>query len=394
MKLALISLAALAAAAGGAHAQSSVTLSGQLDAAATALKTTAGGVGVRKTGLYNAGMASSFMTFSGKEDLGGGLYAAFKLETGLNMDHGGGNGTNTNNQRSGAAPALAGGQGLTFHRWSYAALGSSRWGELRLGRVYTAAFLNFTPFDPFLTNGVGASSAVSLRLGLRDTQTALNVSNAIDYVLPTFGGGFFGSATLALGENPSNGTLATSNPRHGGDHAALRFGWGSGPVQVVYSAGLTRNTAGVSGTGNNAGDYLVTNLAGSYNFGPARVMGQYVTERLDGASAAGGNLTGNPAHVARTRTFVAGVVVPVGPGNIKFSYVDGRLRDNIGSAPERGKLFAVGYDYFFSKRTNLYAVYSHIANNSVGNYGFGAAYLTPGIGQSSTGLQVGLKHIF
>ena len=43
MKLALISLAALAVATGGAHAQSSVTLSGQLDAAATALKTTAGG---------------------------------------------------------------------------------------------------------------------------------------------------------------------------------------------------------------------------------------------------------------------------------------------------------------------------------------------------------------
>jgi predicted porin len=267
---------------------------------------------------------------------------------------------------------------ITFNRWAFVSLGSRELGELRLGRVYTAAFENFTPFDPFLTNGVGSSAPISLRLGQRNTQTALNVSNAVEYLSPHYGSGFFGRVTLALGENPSNGTAATSNPRHGGDHGAIRVGYAGGPWSVAYSTGLTKNTVGRVGTVNNQGDYLNSNLAVRYDLGFARLMGQFVTEKLEGATAAGGGLTGVAANEAKTRTLLLGAIVPVGAGNIKVSYANGKLTDNIGSAAEKGQLFAVGYDYFFSKRTNVYVAYSRVKNNSVGNYGLAAAFVTPG----------------
>jgi predicted porin len=390
MKRYLAGLTALAAASG--FAQSSVTLSGQLDNAVSTAKTqTATGQTVRKTGLFSAGMASSFLRFEGREDLGDGWYSTFRLETGLNTDNGTGIATNANNQRSGQGNAIS---DLTFNRWAFVGIGSKSFGEVRLGRVYTAAFENFTPYDPFLTNGVGSSAPMSLRLGQRNTQTALNVSNAIEYLSPHYGQGFFARVTLALGENPSNGTLAGSNPRRGGDHQAIRVGYASGPLSVAYSTGLTRNTAGRVGTVNNQGDYLNANLAARYDLGAVKLLGQYVTEKLEGASAAGGSLTGVAAHEAKTRSLLLGVIVPVGAGNIKFSYVDSKLTDNIGSAAEKGRLFAVGYDYFFSKRTNLYATYARVNNNANGNFGFASAYVTPGQGQSSSGLAFGLKHIF
>ena len=389
MKRHLTALAALASAS--AFAQSSVTLSGLLDTALTTTSTkSATGQTVRRTGLYSSGMSSNFLRFEGREDLGGGLYANFRLEAGLNTDSGLGFATNTNNQRSGAGTA----SGLNFQRWAYTGLSSSTWGEVRAGRVYTAAFENFTPFDPFLTNGVGSSSPISLRLGLKNAQTALNVSNAIEYLTPHYGSGFFARATLALGENPSNGSLATSNPRRGGDHEAIRVGYASGPFTVAYSMGLTHNTAGTTPTGANPGDYLNTNLAARWNAGFATFLGQYVTEKMEGVTAANATLTGVPTHEAKTRTFLLGAIVPVGAGHIKFSYVDGKLSDNRGTTPEKGRLYAVGYDYSLSKRTTVYVAYSHVNNNSVGNYALSNAFVTPGQGKSSSGLSVGMRHIF
>lgn len=390
MKRNLAILAAFASAS--AFAQSQVGISGLLDSALTTVRTKdAAGRTVKRTGIFSSGMSSNFLRFDGREDLGNGLYSTFRLELGLNSDSGLGLATNTNNQRSGAGPAA---NGLTFNRWAYVGLGSRSFGEVRAGRVYTAAFENFTPFDPFLTNGVGSSSPVSLRLGLKNTQTALNVSNAIEYLTPGYGQGFFARATMALGENPSDGSLAGSNPRRGGNHEAVRVGYAKGPLAVAYSVGLTHNTAGPTPTGNNAGDYLNTNLAARYDLGWVKLFGQYVTEKLEGASAAGGNLTGVATHEAKTRSFLLGASIPAGAGNIKLSYVNGKLTDNIGTTPEKGRLFAVGYDYSLSKRTTLYAAYSHVGNNAVGNYGLSSVFLTPGRGQSSSGLAVGMRHLF
>ena len=389
MRIQIGALMALTASVG--HAQGSIAVSGQLDAAFTEARTRVNGASVSKSGLYPSGMASSFLRFEGQEDLGSGLYAGFRLEAGLNNDTGNGIASNANNQATGAGPNNG---GLSFNRWAFVAVGHRAWGELRAGRVYTAAFENFTPYDPFFTNGVGSSTPVTLRLGIRNTQTALNVSNAIEYLTPNYGKGFFARATVARGENLSDGTLANGNPRHGGDHEAVRIGYADGPWAVAYSIGLTHNTAGRAGTVSNPGDYINSNLALRYDFPWARFYLQWVNEKLEGATAAGGINTGIATNEAKTRSVLLGTVIPIGAGNIKLSYVDGKLSDNIGSAAESGKLVAAGYDYYLSKRTNVYGVVSRIKNNGVGNYGYAAAYLAPGRGEASTAISVGMKHIF
>lgn len=384
---------AIALATASAFAQSSVTLSGQIDTSVANVRTkNTAGDAIRKTGLFSAGMASSFLRIEGHEDLGGDMYGMFRLETGLNTDSGGGIATNTNNQRTGGGPVT---NDLTFNRWAYVGIGSKQWGEVRLGRVYTAAFENFTSYDPFFTNGIGNSAALTLRLGQRNTQSALNVSNAIEYLTPHYNSGLYGRITIAAGENPSNGTLDAGTPDGAGNHVAGRVGYAKGPFAVAFSAGLTRNAAGrIGGTTNNQGDYVNTNLSARYNLGWVRLTGQFVTERLEGATAAGGTLTGNPANEAKTRSILLGATFPVGAGNIKVSYVDARLSDNMGSPEEHGRLIAVGYDYFFSKRTNVYTALTHIRNNAVGTYGFQPVFVSAGRGQSSSGVSFGIKHIF
>lgn len=388
MKICIAAVAALASA--GALAQSRVGISGLLDASVGYATTKANGVKVSRSGLFPSGMSSNYLRIDGQEDLGDGVYAAFRLESGLNTDTGLGVVSNTNNQRTG----VAGSDALTFNRWAYVALGSKSLGEVRAGRVYTAAFENFTPFDPFFTNGVGSSTPITLRLGQRNTQTALNVSNAIEYYTPGYGSGFFGRVTLATGENPDSGTLAGGNPPEAGDHAAFRVGYASGPFSAALTAGLTKNTAGRVGAVNNAGDYANSNLAARYDLGWTRLYAQYVNEKLEGASAAGGLLTGNPDHEAKTRSLLLGAAFPVGAGNIKVSYVMGKLTDNIGSPAEKGRMVVLGYDYSLSKRTTVYTTVGRISNNDVGSYGLPAAYVTAGRGATTTGIGAGLRLLF
>src|SRR3954463_15282072 len=92
MKKMLGALAALSAAA-PAFAQSSVTLYGVVDAALAYYK--GEGVG-HKLMLISGGNQQSRVGFRGREDLGGGLYATFELEAGLNNDSGQGQATNVN----------------------------------------------------------------------------------------------------------------------------------------------------------------------------------------------------------------------------------------------------------------------------------------------------------
>src|SRR4051812_24494423 len=98
-------------AAGSACAQSSVTLYGVVDVGVSYYK---GEGSPGRLKITSGGSQQSRLGFRGTEDLGGGMYAGFELEAGLNPDTGAGQATNTNNQASGTAPAA----GLTFNRKS------------------------------------------------------------------------------------------------------------------------------------------------------------------------------------------------------------------------------------------------------------------------------------
>jgi predicted porin len=355
MKKSLIALAVLAT-AGVASAQSSVTLFGIVDATLSYGRAGAGG-GNHKVQLTDSGYNSSRLGFRGTEDLGGGMSASFWLEAGLNNDNGTGDPTNLNNQASGAGTTGAGTQGLTFNRRSTVSLGGG-WGELRLGRDYTPQFWNLTVFDPFGTNGVGTNQMLNSGLG---GPVAVRASNSIGYFLPGNLGGFYGQLQHYRGENLSN--TATSSD---GTGTALRVGYANGPVNAALALSSTKYATG---------DIKTTNIGGQWDFGVAKLMGQYGRDRVSGGATGKGGLIG--------------ALVPVGPGEIRLAY--STYKTTAFGTPKTNKI-AVGYVHNLSKRTAVYTTYARVKNNGGAAQGLNGSIANPN--GKSGGFDVGIRHSF
>jgi predicted porin len=358
MKKTLIALAALAA-AGGAFAQSSVTLFGIVDA--TIARGSVSG-GNSKTQLTNSGYNSSRLGFRGVEDLGGGMSAQFWLEAGVNNDNGTGAATNVNNQATGGALAgMNGSQGLTFNRRSTVSLVGG-WGEVRLGRDYSPQFWNLTVFDPFGYNGVGTTQVGFMNNANFTGVTAVRVSNSIAYFLPGNIGGVYGQATYYMGENLSN---AAGGTKKDGTGYGLRLGWASGPFNVAVATSKTEYVTG---------DAKTTNIGAHYDLGMAKLMAIWEKDKVGTVDGKGWQL---------------GASVPVGPGEIRASY--GRYEVDTAGTPE-SKKWALGYVHNLSKRTALYATYARVNNN-----GGAATSLNGSTGianASSNGWDLGVRHSF
>ncbi|MEO6031603.1 MAG: porin [Burkholderiaceae bacterium] len=333
MKKSLLALAVLGGFVAGASAQSSVTLFGIVDVSAKAVKND--GVGTLKT-LANSGLNSSRLGFRGVEDLGGGLKAGFWLEGALSNDDG--------------TPA-----GFDFRRRSTVSL-MGGFGEVRLGRDYTPTFWSTTIFDPFGTNGVGSSLNMTHYVGQTNYVRA---SNSISYLTPAMGG-LYGQLTVAAGENVT------------GKYVGGRIGYAAGPFNVAAAAGQT------DGVGAGA-DFKVWNVAGSYDFGMAKVMAQYNNEKL-----------ASPTNAKENRWLI-GAVVPMGQGELHASFI---RTDETSAANRDANQVALGYVYNLSKRTALYGTVARLDNKNNGTLaiGGGNAGITPG--GNSTGMEVGLRHSF
>src|SRR4051794_25023139 len=143
MKKSLLALAALSV-TGTAFAQSSLTIYGTVDAALAYYK--GEGVGSR-TQLVSGSNAQTRFGFRGREDLGGGTYAAFELESGFGTDSGVGQASNTNNQAVTGTAGPASTQGFTFNRKAFVSM-VGPWGDVRLGRDYVPTFWQLFAYDP------------------------------------------------------------------------------------------------------------------------------------------------------------------------------------------------------------------------------------------------------
>ena len=357
MKKTLIALAALASFAGIASAQSSVTLFGIVDA------TIAHGSGsiADKTQLTHSGYSSSRLGFRGTEDLGGGMSASFWLEAGVSNDDGQGQATNSNNQASGTGAAVAGRQGLTFNRRSTVSLAGG-WGELRLGRDYTPQFWNLTVFDPFGTVGVGTNQVLNSGLAIQGA-AAIRASNSIGYFMPGNLGGFYGQVQYYMGENNQNGAVTEDD----GTGMGARFGFANGPFNVALALSRTKYAAG---------DVKTVNVGGQWDFGMAKLMGQFSRDRVDSAISATG------------KGGLIGALVPVGPGEIRASYSTYKI-DPTGAKTNK---LAVGYVHNLSKRTAVYTTVARAKNSGGATQALNGA-LT-GANTSSSGFDLGLRHSF
>ena len=358
MKKLVPALCALAA-AGTAAAQSSITMFGVVDAGVSyySAKSRSWGptlpreVTQSQKVLSNSGYNSSRFGFRGTEDLGGGLAASFWLEAPVANDSG--------------ASGIA-----NFGRRSTVSL-SGPFGELRLGRDYTASFWNDAVFDPFGVNGVGtnliavvnsnlaASRALAtgglLNGGLSaGTDSYLRTSNAITYFLPPGLAGLYGQAQYALHENVDVST-APGGASQRGRYVGGRLGWTDGKADVALGYGESTLVSTTPG-----GEKIKSlNIGGSYDFGVVKVLGEWsrVRDVRDGTTALSTRLTD------RYDGLVAGVNVPVGPGVIRASFGRVNFRNGNGLPDSDASVnkLALGYVHHLSKRTALYASVARIS---------------------------------
>ncbi|MNP95029.1 Outer membrane porin protein 32 precursor [compost metagenome] len=386
MKKRLTAQAALVlalAASGAAHAQSTLTIFGVLDASITSttnraqnLSPLGGSVSLSRTDLANSRSASSRLGFMGQEDLGGGMAAAFWLEAPVTNDDG--------------ATGIA-----TFSRRSTLSL-LGTFGELRVGRDYMPVFVNDVLVDPFSFNGAGAALTFIANTGSRLDRVS-RANNSIAYFLPPNLGGFYGQAMYALHEGTKQTLWTTPPPPNStrtGRHIGARFGYAKGPLDIGVAFG--RSTTGDDYNAGTTDEVQLASLGLTYDFNFAKF---YAGVNRSKAGRDYARPPVSPLPDVTLNSALIGVTVPVGVGVIRATYsravYDEHLNDNRPD-PQASKI-ALGYLHNLSKRTALYATVARLRNKNGAAITIGGpAYLRSAslVPTTSTGYDVGIRHAF
>lgn len=170
----------LVLAVGTCHAQSSVTLYGNLSAGIGYFNNVDPG---HKYSFDDGNFIPNFFGFSGSEDLGGGLKTIFKLEAQISI---------------GTGELIVPNQ--EFTRQSYVGLSSSRFGQVTLGHQPD---FNYDLLGP-LSNGYSVASFYAFHPGnLDELANTFEFNNSLKYYSGEYGGFSFG-AMLGLGDQPGS----------------------------------------------------------------------------------------------------------------------------------------------------------------------------------------------
>ncbi|MFK4445328.1 putative porin [Caballeronia udeis] len=385
MKKSLLALAALGTFAGAAHAQSSVTLYGIVDAG-FAYNNNSGGHKLYETSAGN--LQGDRWGLRGTEDLGGGLKALFVLENGFNVYSG-----------------KLGQGGDEFGRQAYVGL-SSQYGTVTLGRQYDSV-VDYT--GAFEVGSQWASFYAAHPGDLDNMNNSNRVNNSIKYASNNYSGFTFGGLY-------SLGGVAGQFNRNQIFSAGV--GYAQGPLQLgagyfnvknpnfsFFGNTSTASTTGSNMTGStvysgyaSAKTQQVISAAGAYTFGAATVGATYSNTQFKDLGQTG--LTG-----ATGQTTAGSAKFHNAELNFKYQLTPALL---LGAAYDYTKGYGVndakyhqgvlGADYFLSKRTDFYidAIYQHASGTD--STGHTAVANINGLSASSTSNQVaavvGIRHKF
>lgn len=326
----LIALAAAALCCSGSYAQSSVQLTGLADVYAGSMKM-AGDAG-RRSVVNSGGMTTSWFGFKGTEDLGGGLKASFQLTSFIQVDDGtqGRFGGDTFFSRD-ANVSLSGGFGsVLLGRWMAPNFLPSVIGN-PLGDSFTFSPL-ILHMDVPLFNASGWQATVPSDTGW---------SNQIVYSTPDIGG-FKANLQYQFGEQPGD---------NGKKNVGANFFYFGGPLTLTgfYERAQISNPGQGTYLGTTKKDWM---LAAAYDF-------QVVKPYLSYGQAKADN------HPDRAKTLQVGVSAPLGGGSVLASWV----KTDLSVSNLDRKTFTLGYDYFLSKRTDVYAMFMNdrITHQTKGN---------------------------
>jgi predicted porin len=362
----------------GAHAQSSVTLYGTVDAGLVYTNnqqtTLADGSthGHANYQLAGGNLVPSRWGLMGTEDIGGGTTVNFTLENSFLIGSGTMLQTNT-----------------LFNRNAWVGVNNPTYGALTFGRQYD-------PFSDYMGAYASSNSWATLygsHFGDVDNlNEAFNFNNSIKYISPSFGG-------LTVGGLFSLGGVAGNFSQNKG--WALAANYAQGPLSL--SAGyLELNQplqAALGGTSGYIGDFSCANAdasycllqdaskvrifgaGGSYSFGKANVAVTYTHTRLlqsqyfaSAARAGGADVSFDIAELNTTYAVAPDL-------QLGLAYIFNEIKPS-GSESTRVHQVNLGAVYSLSKRTAVYAV-------AIGQVSSGAGLgVDPGTGATENLAQI------
>jgi general bacterial porin, GBP family len=372
-------LLAAGLASGEAHAQSSVTLYGLIDASLLYTNSTQGHAAVQAA---SGSVTGSHWGMLGREDLGGGNQAIFQIEDGFSITNG--------SVRQG---------GREFGYQAYAGLSGNRLGAVTLGRQYDSVVDYLAPLS-FTGRHPGGNNLSTHPYDNDNLNNSFRVDNSVKYTSVPYAGLKFGAL------------YGFSNEAGGFDDNRLySFGasYDSGPLSLAAGY-LQANNAGDSnadGALTLTDRTFITALQRTYGAGvtysiDAARLGFVWTrtqlgglETINGANSLGLKQNGQGASFNNFEVNANYLLTPSVNLSGAYTYTDGTLSTESGEHRPKWHDVSVQMDYLLSKRTDIYvqASYQHIAGD-----GSGLSADISGQSPSSTNEQVvvaaGLRHRF
>jgi len=386
MKKSLLALAVLGAFASAAQAQTNVSIGGVLQAN---VKSYSIGSSARATSnefRVDDDYTSRFW-LTGTEDLGGGNSAIFYVENRLSTD---------------VSSALGVGNGLTNGDTWLGLRGT--WGQVTMGKHLWISTQGLTTEIVTGNGGVGHGAFTAMPTSMFGTFSILNSyngvglditrrANSVQYVSPNMSGFVAKVGVAASGSNGiegnTPGAAATATTPRGSDTYSdgrelfLQGAYANGPLNVALGY-RNNNVEGRVGV-----DDRQWRLSGFY----ALPMGLKVGLQIDRATRVP---TATGTSVSRT-AWELPVSYVMGMNTLFFSYT--RANDAGGVSNTGAKMYTLGWDYSFSKRTTAGVYYSKLSNDTAGLYqpflaGTSATGSALVAGESASTLAVGVKHVF
>ncbi|APR38736.1 porin [Paraburkholderia sp. SOS3] len=353
-----------------AHAQSSVTLYGLLDAGLQYTNNVGKGGSLfrQTTGNVNG----SRFGLRGKEDLGGGLGAIFVLEGGFNI----------NNGKSAQ-------DGRLFGRQAFVGLNSTKYGTVTLGRQYDALTDTLIPLSATSINF--GDTAFAHPFDNDDMIHSYRLSNTVKYTSLVYSGlkfeaqyAFSNSTDFAVNRAYSAGLAYSKGPLNAG----IAY------FQLNGTKNTTINSPGAldvneTQANNTAGFVLgadVQRIAGagvSYEIGKATLGFVYTHTQFQGSTSFGSqNGTVRFDNYELNGKYQ---VLPQLTFGAEYVFTNGHVTktSTFGSSPKWNQI-GLQTVYSLSKRTDVYleGVYQHVSGHNF------SAFIYNSGGASSTGNQI------
>lgn len=292
---------------------------------------------------------------------------------------------------------------------SYIALQSQKYGTISGGRINTPYYLLMLNLDPFQSGTAGEynnikrdiAAAVGLMLGDENTawqvdamSDPISINNAISYVSPSWSGFSF-NATF------SNNALFDDSAINNAENTTF-YSVGALLERQNYLLGINYYRMAIGSQLRSFKIDKIDNilLGGKYTFEDFHNLKLSAFINYNKIKFTTENLLVSKNTISQTN-YLLGAELPLGKHVIKASFNYSHNDKN-----QFGKAFqlAAGYEYYLSKRSNLFAAYSYIKNDKekrnndgsilrYGRFGYTSDASNLGLGYQQA-LQFGIRHSF